>query len=96
MPNDLNLPNWVVSGLEKRCEVIIKEQRENNFRQIAEACLVVDIEHLDYNQGRNISCNDRVIIHKLKAQSSKVLEMKIHVVNAQTKCKFFFERRIRS
>ena len=72
MPNDLNLPNWVVSGLEKRCEVIIKEQRENNFRQIAEACLVVDIEHLDYNQDRNISCNDRVIIHKLKAQSSKL------------------------
>ena len=39
VPNDLNVPNWVASGLEKRREVIIKEQAEKDLRQIAEAGL---------------------------------------------------------
>ena len=37
--NDLNVPNWVASGLEKRRDVIIKEKAEKNLRQIAEAGL---------------------------------------------------------
>jgi len=59
------------SGLERRLEVIIKEQGEKNLRQIAEAGLVGEVEYLDYDQGRNSGCNDRVMIHKLEIINAK-------------------------